>query len=57
MSIFPNHPFRTPPPAKTNRRRLYVQIVEEDIEHNEAFGVIQRSVKLQNRQTSIIQIA
>ncbi len=56
MSIFRNRPFRTPPPAKTNRRRIFVQNVEEDIEHKEAFGVIQKSVKLQNRQTSIIQI-
>jgi hypothetical protein len=57
MSIFLNHPFLTPPPVKTSRRRhLYVWNVEENIEHNEVFGDIRRFVKLQNRQTSITQI-
>ena len=51
-----NRPFRTPPPAKTNCRRMFVQIVEENIRHNEAFGDIRRFVQLQNRQTSITQI-
>jgi hypothetical protein len=57
MSIFLNHPFQTahrtppPPPPTIINRRIFVRNAEENIGHNEAFGDIQKYVKLQNRQT------